>query len=465
MPLQRPPWVVKDIADILGLDDESVKQMIVPDLESQNIESRLRTHLQDFLGLSQAAKDFTSRYLALRFPSLTNTPSSVPSTQLTPNADLLKSKAKAKTPTLVSAPTAGSSSGINTKEFEAAFGPGGKIYMKNRDADDISLQIGRSSQAGASRSGSNTPIPRQRQGGAISVNIVEKPKAAAGVATGKGKGKVEKIWDVPKSKEVKKIEAIIASLRSIQESGPKSGEGYNCFCQARLHTLSPYTPICQTCGLIICTLHAPHLPCPSCAHPLYNAAQLSRLILKVETDLENQLEKERMEELGRERERQEMLLAESGGGQFPSLTAGSASATGTNNVPLGGARKVISIGAKDKEKGRAMVTATTYRNWSSTSSRRPKTPPPENIMPRPRSIPVDQNKAEKELTKVLNWRKEEGRPWGNMKAEKRGDAMKYVGVDVIAMRHVDENTIGRRRKGKLKTGEAGRIVPGAQTKA
>lgn len=105
--------------------------------------------------------------------------------------------------------------------------------MKNRDADDISFQIGRSSQAAASRSGSNTPIPRQRQGGAISVNIVEKPKAAAGVATGKGKGKVEKIWDVPKSKEVKKIEAIIASLRSIQENGPKSGEGYNCFCQGK----------------------------------------------------------------------------------------------------------------------------------------------------------------------------------------------------------------------------------------
>lgn len=172
-----------------------------------------------------------------------------------------------------------------------------------------------------------------------------------------------------------------------------------------------------------------------------------------------------MEELERERERQEMLLAESGGGQFPSLTVGSANATGTNNVPLGGARKVISIGAKDKGKGRAMVTATTYRTGSSAPSPRPKTPPPENIMPRPRSIPVDQNKAEKELTKVLNWRKEEGRPWGNMKAEKRGDAMKYVGVDVIAMRHVDENTMGRRRRGKLKTGEAGRIVPGAQTKA
>ncbi|OWZ65597.1 hypothetical protein AYX15_02943 [Cryptococcus neoformans] len=465
MPPQRPPWVVRDIANILGLDDESVKQMIVPDLESQNIESRLRTHLQDFLGPSQAAKDFTSRYLALRFPSLTNTPSSVPNTQLTLDVDILKSKAKAKTPALVTTPTTGSSSGISTKEFEAAFGPGGKVYIKNRDADDTSFQIGRSSQPGMSRSGSNTSLSRQRQGGAISVNIMERPKSSGGVASGKGKGKIEKIWDVPKSKEVKKIEAIIASLRSIQESGPKPGEGYNCFCQARMHPLSPYTPICQTCALIICALHAPHLPCPSCAQPLYNPAQLSRLILKVETDLEDQIEKERMEELERQRERQEMLQAESGGGQFPSLTAGSASATGTNNVPLGGARKVISIGAKDKGKGRAMVTTTTYRTGSSAPSPRPKTPPPENIMPRPRSIPVDQIKAEKELTKVLNWRKEEGKPWGDMKAEKRGDKMKYVGVDVIVMSQVNENTMGRRRKGKLKTGEAGRVVPGAQTKA
>lgn len=82
-----------------------------------------------------------------------------------------------------------------------------------------------------SRSGFNTPLSRQRQGGAISVNIMERPKSSGGVASGKGKGKVEKIWDVPKSKEVKKIEAIIASLRSIQGSGPKPGEGYNCFCQ------------------------------------------------------------------------------------------------------------------------------------------------------------------------------------------------------------------------------------------
>lgn len=109
--------------------------------------------------------------------------------------------------------------------------------MKNRNADDTSFQIGRSSQPGGSRSGSNTPLSRQRQGGAISVSIVEKPKSSAGVGSGKGKGKVEKIWDVPKSKEVKKIEAIIASLRSIQESGPKPGEGYNCFCQGKCGSL------------------------------------------------------------------------------------------------------------------------------------------------------------------------------------------------------------------------------------
>ncbi|WVQ71572.1 hypothetical protein IAR50_001112 [Cryptococcus sp. DSM 104548] len=456
---QRPPWVVSEITKILGLDEQTVTQMILPQLEDVVIETKLRAHLQSFLGPTQAARDFTNRYVALRFPSISNTASALPNTKLAPDADIAKSKTKAKPPIHGSTSGAGSSRAV-----QDAFGPGGKVYMKNRDADDASslFRGGSGSQGGVSRSGSSTPVPRQA--GAVHYNIVDKGKGTAGGAKGKGKA-AEKIWDLPKSREVKKLEGIIDALKKVKDEGPKPGEGYNCFCQARMHPLSKYTPVCPNCALIVCNLHAPHLPCPSCAKPLYSAAQLTRLVLTVEMDLEEQLAKEKAEEEERERERQEVLMAESGGGHFPTLPAGM---TGTNNVPLGNSRKVISIGAKEKGKGKATITTTTYRSGASSTPppARPKSPPPRNVMPRPRSLPTDQKKAETEIAKITKWRREEGRPWGDMEAEKKGLALKYKEADRVALTLVDENGLGRRKKGKMKgEGEGGRVVPGAQKKA
>ncbi|ODN84713.1 hypothetical protein L202_00604 [Cryptococcus amylolentus CBS 6039] len=456
---QRPPWIVNDMTKILGLDEETVAQMIMPQLEEVASEARLRAHLQSFLGPTQAARDFTTRYLALRFPSISNTASALPNTKLAPDSDIAKSKANVKSPVPGSSSGAGSSRAI-----QDAFGPGGKVYMKNRDADEASfLSRGVSgSQGGIFRSGSSTPVPRQA--GAVHYNVVDKGKGSAGGAKGKGKA-AEKIWDLPKSREVKKIESIIEALKKIKDDGPQPGDGHNCFCQARIHPLSKYTPICPNCALIVCSLHAPQLPCPSCAKPLYSSAQLTRLLLTVENDLDEQLLKEKGEEEERERKRQEVLMAESGGGNFPTLPVG---LTGTNNVPLGNSRKVISIGAKEKGKGRATVTTTTYRSGASSTAPLPrsKTPPPQNILPRPRSLPTDQNKAASEIAKITKWRKEEGRPWGDLKAEKKGLALKYKEVDRVALRLVDENAVGRRKKGKMKgEGEGGRVVPGAQKKA
>ncbi|WVO12802.1 hypothetical protein L204_100410 [Cryptococcus depauperatus] len=471
VPSQRPPWVVKDITKILMLDEETVSEMIVPEIEKQNVETRLRAHLQDFLGSSPQAKDFINRYLAYRFPSLTNTVSSIPNVTLVSDTRISEAKIKGKSFASVSASTSSTlkTSGAavrgSSTNVENAFGPAGKVYKKNQEADDVSDQIGRSSSrqgSSATRpgSGSSTPVPRQRQAGSVSINVIEAKSRVTTEVKGKGK-KAERVWDVPKSRQVQKIEGVIESLKTVQNEGPKPEQGNNCFCQARIHGLNQYTPLCNHCALVLCQLHAPHLPCPSCGKLLYSHTQLTRLIQQVERDLEEQLDKERLEELEKGREREERLIAESGGGAFPMLgDSVNAIGTGSNAVPVGNTRKVLTIGSNPKGKSKATLTTTTYRTASTVPSRS-KTPPPEHTIPRPRSIPVDKSKIEKEIAKLKQWRKEEKRPWGNMKLEKKGQALKYVEADYIVMGQVNENHVGRRRKGKMKKDHEQRMIPGA----
>ncbi|WVQ78010.1 hypothetical protein IAT38_000091 [Cryptococcus sp. DSM 104549] len=481
---ERPPWVVKDLVKILGLDEESIKQLVVPDLESNNHESRLRIHLQDFLGSSPASKAFINRYIALRFPSLTNTGSGTPQISVTPDPDLLKPSAKKKPGAAGStggsrSPAPPSSAGgssrggtLDTDALSAAFGPGGKVYQKNRDADDASAQWsfgGRSpsmsgtSRSGAGGGGSGASTPSLRQGGAVHMNVVPARLESGGGGKGKGKAQAEKIWDVPKSKEVKRIEGLVSSLRQVQNRGGKAldGEGPGCFCHSRIHPPSPYTPLCQSCGLIVCALHPAFLPCPSCSQPLYTPAQLSRLILRVETDLEDQLDNEKVAAEAAERAHQAELMAAAGGGAFPTLPGAGPGSSSSAGGPGGQARKVISIGANPKGKGRATVTTTTYRTAPPPSARRPPTPPPTDIMPRPPAAPVDNAKVQKELQKLLKWREEYGRPWGDMKADKRGDGWRYQEMEIVVIR--DDEGVGRRKAAKMKRGAGGRVVPGAQT--
>ena len=222
--------------------------MLLPDLESYTSEVRLRTHLVDLLGPSAAAKTFVSKYLALRFPSIASG-----SSLAGPAADPPSS--------IKAAPAHTSAPGGNTTDaLHDAFGPSGKVYQKNRDADEASWTTTRGGSAGGKprsgqNSGTHTPshqVPRQRLGGAVS--IIEKvssasrhdtasPSSAGAGSTSKGKGKSkasEKIWDKEKSREVKRLESILGDLRTLQE-----GEGrvqldpsrQDCFCQGRLYPL------------------------------------------------------------------------------------------------------------------------------------------------------------------------------------------------------------------------------------
>lgn len=62
-----------------------------------------------------------------------------------------------------------------------------------------------------------------------------------------------------------------------------------------------------------------------------------------------------------------------------------------------------------------------------------------------------------------SWRKEEDRPWGDMKADKKGEVWTYV--ELPLSHWIEEDSEGRRKaakkKGKDGRGEGGRVVPGA----
>jgi hypothetical protein len=87
------------------------------------------------------------------------------------------------------------------------------------------------------RGGSHAPQFRQpgRQAGALSIQQA-KPRADS---KGKGKGKAnqdgkgDKIWDLPKSREIKRLEGLKDKLTSLQngEKVKREDRDLDCFCQ------------------------------------------------------------------------------------------------------------------------------------------------------------------------------------------------------------------------------------------
>lgn len=180
---------------------------------------------QDFLGPSTKAKAFVARYLSFRFPNIAS--SSTPIPALTPSHTGSQHPEK---------PAKGKGS---STDLSAKFGPGGKVHQK-----DIPTPS-------ASGSGSRTPVYGGRQAGAVTYNIAEpklKPKrvdqSAPGSVGGNGKGKqVDKIWDAHKSREVRRLEGIVADLKGLQNSEGKvrvDDEAKECFCQG-----TPSSPLAR----------------------------------------------------------------------------------------------------------------------------------------------------------------------------------------------------------------------------
>ncbi|PBK91858.1 hypothetical protein ARMGADRAFT_1166053 [Armillaria gallica] len=208
----------------------------------------------------------------------------------------------------------------------------------------------------------------------------------------------------PKSKQLISLESLQTSATPVPD--PKGG----CFCQAKEHSLSPYTSACLTCGLVLCSLNLPQHACPHCHQPPPNR---EALIVRLQGEID---ELARKEEEERERARKAL-------GAFPALGGGGARG-GRATPPPPSQHKVLSVNSKTKK-----VTVSSYTSTPVHS--RPETPAEEE----PVRVPPPPSEVVHAKRKV-----DPSRPFAN-----------YVGESA---RYVPDKT-KTKGKGKGKENEAG----------
>ncbi|KAF4594354.1 hypothetical protein EYR40_009158 [Pleurotus pulmonarius] len=143
-----------------------------------------------------------------------------------------------------------------------------------------------------------------------------------------------------KSKAIIQLESLLRNIREYtgREKDPKGG----CFCLAADHPLSQYTPICRTCGLILCSLNQPYWTCPHCNTGLLaTPAAREAIIARLESQIADTAAKEAEEQQRAEEE------ARQAAGAFPTLsgTPSTASLRPSTNEP----HKVLSLNSKTKK--------------------------------------------------------------------------------------------------------------------
>jgi hypothetical protein len=128
---------------------------------------------------------------------------------------------------------------------------------------------------------------------------------------------------------------------------------------ARIHSLSPYTPLCRHCGLVLCEMNSPYYMCPYCASSLVAPSLQAELVTSLETEIANTLADEDME---RQRLAEEARKA---AGAFPTLP-GLSSPSPTHNSrsnpvprPNQEIHRVLTVGSKANSKSKK-VTVYSY---------------------------------------------------------------------------------------------------------
>ncbi|KAE8245432.1 hypothetical protein A4X13_0g5922 [Tilletia indica] len=313
--------VTTRLAELTGLDTESIQSQLIPFLSTFTTPDSLRVHLVDLLGSSQAARTFISDYVIQRFPRSKPPPPPSEPAQVIPQASGSgsgsgrqgKTKLTAKQRLLQPA----KAKRIVKDSPEALFGPVGTVYHKEANfvLDGYrAASTSASASASASASGTTTPAlvehgTMSRQGSASNKTAHENQPAGTGTGAGADlpAPELETIAPTPAMKD---IDALLAEL-VVPEDDSTPSELVICFCQGRVHPLHPHQPLCPTCALPICTsLHPsplhPLSRCPSCARSpilpphsptrttLISTLQSRRLALELE-------ERERIERVRRER--------------------------------------------------------------------------------------------------------------------------------------------------------------------
>ncbi|GAA5921710.1 hypothetical protein JCM1841_007099 [Sporobolomyces salmonicolor] len=174
--------------------------------------------------------------------------------------------------------------------LEKAFaGAGGRVYIKTDEdyggwgGGPAGKKGGKTSATAATSSrgssmGKDAPIPAAAPAVSSSLSAAPvgsrpatpsrpapPPASTTAAAKGKGKGKDEEPELELSEQAAKELLEIDRALKGFEPVRPGKAPR-RCFCQAREHALSRFTPLCTSCSLVLCTLNRPSAPCPSCAH-------------------------------------------------------------------------------------------------------------------------------------------------------------------------------------------------------
>ncbi|KAM0749391.1 hypothetical protein T439DRAFT_327097 [Meredithblackwellia eburnea MCA 4105] len=309
----------RKLQDLLGLDNETVTSQIQPHLESFSNKRELQDYLDNLLGPGPTQQAWSQYYLNHKFPPPPPSQSSHQNQQSS-SKQIWGKQAQPTASSVTRKPPPAQQ--VNVSELEKQFGTGGKVYIKNRDDEVLFAGTGKKHKGGQTASGSVTPtggsgsltpttaqqqqhhqpipsnlhIPHQPTTLSRSVSPSAAPSTSASTATAttrKGKsasatpasaGAKDKDstehFTSDALKELEEIDGDIKSLSPLSNTAEKKfRKAGPCFCQARLHPLSTFTPLCPRCSLALCQLHPPLHACPSCTFsPLLPAAQVAHLL-------------------------------------------------------------------------------------------------------------------------------------------------------------------------------------------
>ncbi|KAJ9118270.1 hypothetical protein QFC22_004181 [Naganishia vaughanmartiniae] len=226
--------------------------------------------------------------------------------------------------------------------------------------------------------------------------------------------------------------------------------------------------MCPHCGLILCSLQLPHLPCPSCNDLLLNPVSRERVKKKLQEEIKDVLAKEQAERDRTQAEKRQLLEAESGGGMFPTLGGVQVKPekeTKTRRVlTIGGSKTAPAKGKAKPSSGTSTPILTTYR---------PKIPLSQAAqdalldreerkklgrVERPFCFDLEPYEAREERQRKVRlneeWKRREGRLWADMEFASMGMEIEYVfpAQAVAAAAAVEEPSVMKP------------VVPGAEVK-
>ncbi|GAA6042365.1 hypothetical protein JCM8097_004479 [Rhodosporidiobolus ruineniae] len=337
------------LASLTGLDQDTAASQLLPHLDSLPTPGEVKDYLGSLLGSTPASTSFTASYLSRRFRSHSSASSSSsafpppPPSSSAPLSKRWASPASSAAPSRAPSPPPPSAAQQKERLEQAFKGAGGRVYVKEKEEDvggwgavggkkagggSGSGQGSRASSAQRSGSGAATPALAPPVPVVVPSPSSSPAPSAAGSAKGKGKSSAPSAREKTKEEEdlgvelseaaVLELGEIARALKSFEAPSRSMVKRGGCFCQARLHPLSPYAPSCPSCFLPLCALNPPALPCPSCSlSPLLPSAVLAAHIADLQSRRESLIEREK----ARAQREREQEARERAAIRFPELGA------------------------------------------------------------------------------------------------------------------------------------------------